>query len=72
MCKYVQVFTSQIAPTSPVTMPKFDSKCRSPLQITILKLNYTTCRIVQPRSSHKDVDDYLISNTGGFVCMQEN
>ena len=48
------------------------SKCRSPLQITILKLNYTTCRIVQPRSFHKDIDDYLISNTRGFVCMQEN
>ena len=49
-----------------------DSKCRSSLQIRILKLNYTTCRIVQPRSSHKDVDDYLISNMGSFVCMQEN
>ena len=48
------------------------SECPSPLQILILKLNYTTCRIVQPRSSYKDVDGYLISNKGAFVCMQEN
>ena len=41
----------------------FDSECCSLLQITILKLNCTTCRIVQPTSSHVDIDDYLIQNT---------
>ena len=43
------------------------SECHSPLQIN------TTYRIMQPRSSHKDVDDYLISNKGIlFACKKTN
>ena len=57
--------------TSPTTAPKFGSQYRSPLQIAILKLNYTTYKIVQPRSSHVDIDDYLINNKGVLKLIKK-